>query len=270
MRRKARSFWSANPAGKVRKLFPPILGLLLAGAALAIASRRISGVEKEIRDRSNPVEVVVAASPIASGDAFHEGNLARKSVPASGTGRRNVPAAEYALLVGGRARNPVDPGEPILWTDVEEPYDVEPFSRGISPGFRALTLRVDASSSFAGMLHPGDRVDLLCEPEGNGTGGARWSRDLSVAAVDRHHDRIGKLADAQDVATVTLLVTPQEGARIAASASAGRIHWFLRNPEDNAVVSPMNKSHPGRSVAVEIWKAGLREDGSPPGKAPTL
>lgn len=260
MRRKARSFFSASPAGRFRQAIPLALGAILAGIALAAASRRIAAVEREIRDRSNPVEVVVAATAISPGDPFSEGNLAKKSVPASGAGQRNVPAAEFGLLLGGRSRNPVEPGEPVLWTDVEEPYDTEPFSRGIAPGRRAMTLVVDVSSSFAGLLHPGDRVDLLCETAGKGTGGTpRWVRDLSVAAVDRNRNRLGKPVDSPDAATVTLLVTPAEGARIASAAGAGKIHWFLRNPEDNTVPTPANGRRPDTPRVVEVWKAGLPE-----------
>jgi len=260
MRRKARSFFSAKPADRLREGIPLVLGVLLAGIALAVASRRISAVEKEIHHRSNPVEVVVAATPIAPGETLSEGNLARKNIPASGTGVRNVPAAEFGLLLGGRSRNPVEPGEPVLWTDVEEPYDTKPFSRGIAPGRRAMTLGVDASSSFAGLLHPGDRVDLLCESDGNGSGGVpRWVRDIPVAAVDRNHDRLGKPADSPEAATVTLLVTPSEGMRIASSSGSGRIHWFLRNPDDNTVVSPAAGTGSKPPPAVEVWKAGLPE-----------
>lgn len=260
MRRKARSFFSASPGGRFRQAIPLALGTILAGIALAAASRRIAAVEREIRDRSNPVEVVVAATAISPGDPFSEGNLAKKSVPASGAGQRNVPAAEFGLLLGGRSRNPVEPGEPVLWTDVEEPYDTEPFSRGIAPGRRAMTLGVDVSSSFAGLLHPGDRVDLLCETAGKGTGGTlRWVRDLSVAAVDRNRNRLGKPVDSPDAATVTLLVTPAEGARIASAAGSGKIHWFLRNPEDNTVTPPANGRRPETPRVVEVWKAGLPE-----------
>jgi Flp pilus assembly protein CpaB len=264
MRQKVRSFFSAKPAGRFREGIPLALGAILAGIALAAASRRIAAVEKEIHDRSNPVEVVVAAIPITPGETFREENLARKSIPASGAGARNVPATEFGLLLGGRSRNPVEPGEPVLWTDVEEPYDTKPFSRGIAPGRRAMTLGVDASSSFAGLLHPGDRVDLLCETDGKGSGGnPRWVRDIPVAAVDRHHDLLGKPAESPDAATVTLLVTPVEGRWIAMSAGSGRIHWFLRNPDDNAVAVPAAGSGAISRLPVEVWKAGLPENHQP-------
>src|SRR5512139_1310706 len=270
MRRKARSFFSAKPTGRFREVIPLTLGVLLAGIALAAASRRIAAMEKEIHERSNPVEVVVAAASIAPGETFSEGNLARKSIPASGAGVRNVPAGEFELLLGGRSRNAVEPGEPVLWTDVEEPYDTKPFSRQIARGRRALTLGVDASSSFAGLLHPGDRVDLLCELDGKGGEGApRWVRDIPVAAVDRNHDRLGKPADSHDAATVTLLVTPAEGLWIATAAGSGRIHWFLRNPDDNTVAVPGGGRGPKSHRSIEVWKAGLPESRQSPWKIPT-
>lgn len=270
MRRKARSFLSAKPAGRFREAIPLALGAVLAGIALLAAGRRIAAVEKEIHNRSNPVEVVVASTPIAPGETFSEGNLARKSIPASGAGARNVPAGEFGLLLGGRSRNPVEPGEPVLWTDVEEPYDTKPFSRGIAPGRRAMTLGVDAASSFAGMLHPGDRVDLLCESDGNGARGApQWVRDISVAAVDRNHDRLGKPSDSAEAATVTLLVTPSEGVRIAASAGSGKLRWFLRNPDDNTAGAPEAGRGPKPQPAAEVWKAGIPEKRQTSCKIPT-
>jgi pilus assembly protein CpaB len=207
-------------------------------------------MEKDIRRQANPVEVVVASVPIPAGETFGVQNLAKKSIPSSGTGQRNVPASDFELLVGARAKTAIDPGEPVLWTDVEEPYDTDAFSRTILPGRRAITLTVDTTSSFAGLLNPGDRVDLLVER--SGANSAEWVRDLPVIAVDRDHNRIAHPTDKEDSATVTLMVSPWEGSRIA--RASGKLHWFLRNPDDNAVVVPASPA----MRAVEVWKGGVK------------
>jgi pilus assembly protein CpaB len=254
MKRKARSFFSGKIAGKFKTLFPLLAGLLLCGVALAAAGRRMSNLENDIRQKSNPVEVIVASVPIPAGETFTMRNLAKKAVPSSGTGARNVPSSEVELLVGGRAKTAIDPGEPVLWTDVEEPYDADAFSSNVLPGRRAMTLSVDTTSSFAGLLHPRDRVDLLVErPEGISSD---WVRNLLVIAVDQDQNRLAHSAGNAETSTVTLMVTPNEGSRIA--AATGKVHWFLRNPDDNAVfVSAITgKGYPLR--AVEVWKGGVK------------
>jgi Flp pilus assembly protein CpaB len=253
MKRKALSFSSGKWAGKARALLPLLAGLLLCGIALASAGRRVATVEKEIRRQANPVEVVVASVSIPAGETFGERNLAKKPVPSSGTGKRNVPADDFELLLGARARTAIDPGEPVLWTDVEEPYDTDAFSRSVLPGRRAMTLGVDTTSSFAGLLHPGDRVDLLVEPSGGSTG---WVRDLPVIAVDRNHNRLAHASDTAETATVTLMVTPEEGARIA--RGPGNVRWFLRNPDDNASVALAPRVKLAAYGTVEVWKGGVR------------
>lgn len=254
MKRKARSFFSGKWAGKARALLPLLAGLLLCGFALAAAGRRVETVEKEIRRQANPVEVVVASVPIPAGETFGALNLAKKAIPSSGAGQRNVPASEFELLVGARAKTAIDPGEPVLWTDVEEPYDADAFSRAVLPGRRAMTLGVDATSSFSGLLHPGDRVDLLVGR--SGANPADWVRDIPVIAVDRDHNRLARPSDKMETSTVTLLVTPGEGSRIA--RASGKVHWFLRNPDDNAVVGPGSPSKSTIPRAVEVWKGGVR------------
>ena len=254
MKRKARSFFSGKWAGKVRTFLPLLVGLLLCGFALAAAGRRVATVEKDIRRQANPVEVVVASVPIPAGETFDVQNLAKKAIPSSGTGRRNVPASDFELLAGARAKMAIDPGEPVLWTDVEEPYDMEAFSKTVLPGRRAMTLGVDTTSSFAGLLHPGDRVDLLVGR--SGANSAVWVRDIAVIAVDQDHNRIAHPSDKEETATVTLMVTPGEGSRIA--RGSGKAHWFLRNPGDNAAEARGAPAKPMTSRAVEVWKGGVK------------
>ena len=254
MKRKARSFFSGKWAGKVRSFLPLLAGLLLCGFALAAAGHRVSTVEKDIRRQANPVEVVVASAPIPAGETFGVENLAKMAIPSSGTGRRNVPASDYELLVGARAKMAIDPGDPVLWTDVEEPYDTDLFSTAVLPGRRAMTLGVDATSSFAGLLHPGDRVDLLVER--SGTNSSAWVRNIPVIAVDRDHSRVAHPSDKEETSTVTLMVTPWEGSRIA--QSTGKVHWFLRNPGDNATSAPGAPAKPATTRVVEVWKGGVK------------
>ena len=254
MRRKAHSFSSAKAAAKVRTLLPLFAGLLLCGFALAAAGRRVANVEKDILRQANPVEVVVASVPIPAGETFAAQNLAKKAIPSSGTGQRNVPASDFELLVGARAKTAIDPGEPVLWTDVDEPFNTDAFSRTVLPGRRAMTLGVDSTSSFAGLVHPGDRVDLLVER--SGAKSADWVRDLPVIAVDRDHNRLAHPADKEEAATVTLMVSPAEGNRIA--RASGKVHWFLRNPDDNTAEA---KGPPAKSMTfhvVEVWKGGVK------------
>ena len=200
------------------------------------------------------MEVVVASVPIPAGETFSTQNLAKKAIPSSGTGQRNVPAHDFELLVGARAKTAIDPGEPVLWTDVDEPFDTDTFSRTVLPGRRAMTLGVDTTSSFAGLLHPGDRVDLLVER--SGANAADWVRDIPVIAVDRDHNRLAHPSDKEETATVTLMVTPGEGSRIA--RTSGKVHWFLRNPDDNAAVVPGPSAKSMTFQVVEVWKGGVK------------
>jgi len=117
-----------------------------------------------------------------------------------------------------------------------------------------MTLGVDTTSSFAGLLHPGDRVDLLLER--SAANSADWVRDLPVIAVDRDHNRLAHPSDKEETATVTLLVTPGEGSRIA--RASGKVHWFLRNPVDNAALASGSHEKPLMSRAVEVWKGGVK------------
>jgi len=55
---------------------------------------------------------------------------------------------------------------------------------------------------------------------------------------------------------VTLMVSPGEGNRIA--RSSGKVHWFLRNPDDNAIKAQRPTASPPTTPFVEVWKGGVK------------
>lgn len=264
-KRKEDSSSSVNRIGKYREVLLFLAGLALTLTAVILARHRIVAVEKDIRDKVSPVEIVVPSIALSAGDVFSEQNLAKKSVPASGTSGRNVPAAEFELLIGARARGNLAAGEPILWSDVDEPFDMEKFSQAVPAGRRALTIEADISSSFAGLIRPGDKVDLLCDGEG-GLLAKTWIRAVPVISVDRHFNRPPSGEESKEVSTITVSVTPEEGKIIASGARGGRLHWFLRNPEEPFVPAKHIRPDSGsKRIHVEIWKAGILEIEPPAG-----
>ena len=254
MKKKASSFCCAGWSDRLKELLPFGIGVILMVLAVLAAMKRVASVENEIIKRSEPVAIVVASVPIPAGTDFHTGNLAMKTVPASGTGMRNVPASDFELLIGAKSKSTIDPGEPVLWTDVEEPFDTDIFSKTVPKGRRALTLTVDTTSSFSGLLRPGDRVDLMAKDAKNRS---KWIRDISVIAMDRNINRAARSEETMGTSAVTLMVTTEEGAAIAEASTEGQLFWFLRNPNDNTTIDPRKNNRTAYS-AVELWHAGIR------------
>lgn len=261
------SFWkrkseaacsSGSWKNKVPAFLPLLAGITLTLLAILAARQRISAVERDILGKAAPTEIVVAATLIPRGAIFSLENLSKRSVPSAGTSRRNIPAPDFELLLGARAKVEISEGEPVLWTDVEEPIDVDKFSLMIAKGRRAITIAADTRASFSGLLRPGDHVDLLRKRKD-----AREFTPLllhvPVLAVDRQFLPLSSREDGTDIGTITVAVTPDEAVLLSTAAQDGEISWLLRNPADQGR-QPKGKSLSANSFSsVEIWRGGVRE-----------
>ena len=237
---------------------PLIAGMILTMLALFVARQRISTVERNILGKAAPTEIVVAATSIPAGAPFSLENLSKKTVPSSGTSRRNVPATDFSLLLGARSKLEISEGEPIFWTDVEEPFAADSFSLTIAKGRRAMTVEADRKASFSGLLRPGDHVDLL--KEGNDQEGfTPLLSHVPVLAVNRHFLPLSSEREEDEIDTITVSVTPDEATRLSTAARGGSISWLLRNPGDPYVRQKRKRMLSKSSPPVEIWKAGIRE-----------
>lgn len=145
---------------------------------------------------------------------------------------RDTPA-ERAGLIGAMVRRPVLTGQPILPADVMRPGDHGFLAAVLAPGMRAVTVGVDAISGSAGLIWPGDRVDLVLTQEiadktlplGKRLAAETVLSDVRVIAIDQH---LVQGVDPNGVGhhlaqTVTLEVSPHEAEDVAVATHLGRL-----------------------------------------------
>jgi len=106
----------------------------------------------------------------------------------------------------------------------------------LAPGTRAVTIPVDAISGVAGLLWPGDRVDLMLVEQHQGTGlfAEIIMSDLRVIAVDQHIVQGAGASDGSPglpARVVTFQVTEEEAQRIAVASRMGQIRLVIRAAE---------------------------------------
>jgi pilus assembly protein CpaB len=134
-----------------------------------------------------------------------------------------IPVAENEPLTNGKLA-PVEAGAGL--------------PPSIPPGMRAISVKVNEVVGVAGFVVPGTRVDVMVT-----LGGKQQSDDSLTRVVvsnvqvltagTRYDQEKAKEGSPIPSTVVTLLVTPEDGERIALAATDGQIMLALRNPLDN-------------------------------------
>ena len=188
-------------------------------------------------------------------------------------GSRPDDVATRSELIGAMARRTMLAQQPLLATDVLRPTEGGFLAAVLAPHHRAASVAVDAVSGTAGLIWPGDRVDLILTQTlddaslsaGLRTFGETVLRDIRVIAVDQQLGR-GASPDAATAGnrTVTLEVRPEAAERIAVAVRLGRVSLTVRAAEP---------SRPADHGSLET-PASLVQEGAPrpapaPAAAPT-
>ena len=146
-------------------------------------------------------------------------------------------------LGGYVVRESVGKGAPITWGDVIGPGRRGFLAAVLQPGRRAVTIRVDPATSYAGLVDPDDRVDVILSAElAFGEGGrsvfaSTIVEDTRVLAIDRRMrigpspgDEEGKAGPERTaVTTATLEVTPAQGERLVLGEREGMLSLAVRS-----------------------------------------
>lgn len=143
-------------------------------------------------------------------------------------------------VLGAVITAPIAAGQPIQRTKLLMPGQDGFLAAALAPGMRATSVAVDAVSGNAGLIFPGDRVDLILTQnlpaEGATTDLAqRWASEtilenVRVIAVDQRLTADPAKRNTTEVArTVTLEVDPKDAEKVALASGLGRLSLSLRS-----------------------------------------
>ncbi len=221
-----------------------------------------------------PARVVILAwaRPIQAGTLIKPEDIMSIDIPAASPpdGARPDSVQGRSELIGGMVRRNVLAQEPLLTAEVLRPADGGFLAAVLAPEHRAVSVAVDAVSGTAGLIWPGDRVDLILTqevaepgtPVGRRTFGETVLKDVRVIAVDQQlaHGVSPDVANAgQGNRTVTLEVLPEAAERVAVAVRLGRLSLTVRAavppppaaPESDKDVTAANAS-PARPPVVQV------------------
>ncbi len=185
--------------------------------------------------------ILAASAPIRAGTLLKAEDFDAQDLPAVPFGAQEDSTAARAGLTGAMLRRSLSRGDAVLSTDVMRPGDHGFLAAVLGPDMRAATVAVDNVSGSAGLIWPGDRVDLILTqslddpalPPSRRVAAETVLAYVRVIAIDQLLAR--GVAPAGDVGagrTVTLEVTAEQAARIAVATRLGRLSLAVRSADE--------------------------------------
>jgi pilus assembly protein CpaB len=225
-----------------------LVGLGVAGGSAQLAREMMTAPKAEASVEQALVQAMVAAVEIRRGDPIQPHMLVAQNWP-----REALPPGAFtsfsALLPaepGGEPRRAVRPmvaGEIILASKVSNFGEKVTIVDTLSPGTRAVAIRVDAVTAVGGFVTPGDFVDIfLTRGQGEALITDNILRNIRVIAIDQSAD---ELADRPALAaTITVEVTAEQAQVLALGQRAGTLSLALRDPnaKDTAPIDRLRLS----------------------------
>lgn len=235
-----------------------VAGLCGFGAVAWISTRSAPEVSVEQAIVPPPVmaAVLAAAHTLRAGALLKPDDLTTVDVLQSAVpqgARIDVPAARADLL-GAMLRRTVSAGEVLLPMHIMRAGDRGFLAAVLGPGQRAVTVGVDMVTGTAGLIWPGDHVDLILteaiddpnEPPGRRIAGETVLHNVRVIAIDQELMQGATSASATTSApaggrTVTLEVSPENAERVAVATRLGHLSLSViaaDTPEPSEALAP--------------------------------
>jgi pilus assembly protein CpaB len=227
--------------------------LLLAAGGLGFVAWQSAQPRPTVAAPMAKVRVLVANAPLHPGTLLKDQDLREREFPAEEVPEGAVTAGDQirSELRGAMLRRYLGPGELLSRDDVLRPRDRGFLAAVLRPGTRAVAIGVDARTGAAGLIFPGDLVDVILTqvfgeteaPAGRRVVAETVLAGVRVIAVDQLITQGAPVPAAQagpsdQVArTVTLEVRPEQSERIAVAERLGKLVLALRpieapDPED--------------------------------------
>lgn len=218
-----------------------ILGVAVAGGAYYMLQQHLEQ-QRAMSARQDPgievVRIIVASKRLEYGhritSASTPGTLSWVDWPKSALPKGAFTDVEDLMGPDGTppriVLRTVEAGEPLLASKISGFGGSARVATRVSEGMRAFAIPINAISGVAGLVNPGDRVDILLIRKIRGQQTATVIlKSILVIAVDqssnteRDRNRVGS--------TATVEVSPTQAQQLAVAQTVGRLTLTLRGIE---------------------------------------
>ena len=144
---------------------------------------------------------------------------------------------DSAAFSGAVVRRGIVAGEPVTEARLVKPGDRGFLAAVLNPGSRAVSVAVTPSSAIAGLVFPGDRVDLILSHRAATTGDE--AKPESVLASETVLENVRVIAIDQSTddqkgkpfvpKTATLEVSPRQAEMVMVASELGKLSFSLRS-----------------------------------------
>lgn len=224
----------------------------MAGCAFMLAHRYLQGqaaaTRRQIVGEYATRDVLVAARALPASTSLEPQMLARRAVPERYLASDTLGIDAAANTIGRRLARALDSGEALTASSLMAGGAME-LSSLVEPGLRALTIPVDESNAAAGLIAPGDYIDLLLVTRPDESGSTASVRPLLqavrvVATGQQLQRQTGSAIDGDSqvagvsYATVTLRLPPEDAERVLVAQHMGDLSVLLR-PSGDSTEAPL-------------------------------
>ncbi|HXV26018.1 MAG TPA: Flp pilus assembly protein CpaB [Alphaproteobacteria bacterium] len=224
-----------------RALVFVVIALLMAGATALIARNWLSSERAEQSAQATPVpqaitkNVLVAVTDLPAGSFIKAEHVRWQSWPEDAVNGTYLieGVAKPEDVVGSVVRRGIVGGEPVTSGRIVRPGDRGFLAAVLQPGMRAVAIGVNPTSGIAGLVFPGDRVDIILT-QSIPTGGSEPRlasetvlENVRVLAIDQIlNDQSGEPTLGKNA---TIEVTPKQAEVVAVVSDMGKLSLSLRS-----------------------------------------
>lgn len=228
--------------------------------------------------------VLSVAEPMNKGDRVRDGDLTwidwptDALTPALITEDSGTDMSPMDALEGAFVREPLMPGDPLIMSRFIKAGDAGIMAALLSPGMRAVTVRISVDTASGGFIQPGDKVDIILQetiqpdPDFGGSNQTEYVagtifENVTVLAIDQSFSNGADGGAAIPGSTATLELSPADAERVTVAQVRGDLSLVLRpfsgssarapsrfalDDEENAAVPPLTVYRSGAAQTVAV------------------
>lgn len=228
-----------------RRIIVLLLALSVAGITAIYARSWVNSQQRPVTVIAAPDpeeelnEVLVAEVDLPAGSFIKPQNLKWQSWPSDDIPDHYLVKGntKKEAIVGAVVRRGLVVGQPITHATVVKPGDRGFLAAVLSPGQRAVSVPINATSGNSGLIFPGDHVDLILTQTLEGTDGEATRRVSETVLSNIRIIAMGVETsdDAKDgknhekARTATLEVSPRQAESVALITELGKLSLSLRS-----------------------------------------